>query len=265
LLALEYQGYEKASPKSEKRNMSSRTEENLFTGRIGEEYEFLRLICPNAALLARKLGDYIGGWRAGSGPLKRMRGFEIGCGTGISTLSLLAACEHLQLVAVDSSDKMLEQARDNLADWVKRSRVEFVQADALDCLRRQEESSKDVVASNYAIHNFLDDYRRSVLIEAFRVLRPGGLFINGDRYAIDDRAQHLALTQSEVRGWFQTFGAMNRYDLLEDWVVHLFSDESPEHIMYLTPALERLRAVGFVEVRVEYRDGVDTLVTAVKP
>lgn len=239
--------------------------ENLFTGPIGEEYRMLELICPNAALLARKLGDYVGAWRGGEPGSKRLEGFEIGCGTGVSTLPLLAGRGDLHLIAVDSAAKMLDQARANLADWVEAGRVEFVQADALESLKRQQDASLDVVASNYAVHNFQDDYRRETLAEVFRALKPGGLFVNGDRYAVDDRAAHLALTQTEVRRWFERFAAIGRYDLLQEWVVHLFSDESPEHIMYLTPALEHLNALGFAPVRIEFRDGVDTLLTAVKP
>lgn len=241
--------------------MSSRTQENLFTGPIGEEYRMLELIAPNAALLARKLGDYVGAWRKGE-PLEA---FEIGCGTGLSTLPLLAGRDGLHLVAIDSAKAMLDQARANLADWVSAGRVEFVEVDALDSLKGRKDASLDVVASNYAIHNFLDDYRREALAEVFRVLKPGGLFINGDRYAVDDRAAHLRLTQAEVRRWFASFAAIGRYDLLQEWVVHLFSDESPEHIMYLAPALEHLNALGFSPVRIEFRDGVDTLLTAVKP
>jgi ubiquinone/menaquinone biosynthesis C-methylase UbiE len=241
--------------------MSAVQEENLFTGPIGREYEMLRLICPNAAALAGKLGDYLATLRPGA-PL---RGFEIGCGTGVSTLALLAKNAGLHLVAVDSSAKMLEQARGNLEEWAGAGRVEFIKADALDALRAQGDASFDVVASNYATHNFPGDYRQRVVAEVFRVLKPGGLFLNGDRFALDDRAAHLALTQSEVRHWFKTFAAINRYDLLEDWVVHLFSDESPEHIMYFAPAMALLQEAGFAPVRVHYREGVDALVAATKP
>jgi len=242
--------------------MSTRSEENLFGGPIGAEYQMLRLMCPNAALLARKLGEYVAAWGEPGAPLS---GFEIGCGTGVSTHALLASRPSLTLFAVDSAAKMLEQARVGLAEWVEAGRLELVERDALDSLREQAEASFDVVASNYAIHNFLDDYRGEVVAEIFRVLKPGGLFVNGDRYALDDRGRHLALTQAEVRRWFRIFGEMNRYDLLEDWIAHLFSDESPEHIMYLTPALARLIAAGFSPLRVEFRDGVDTLIAAVKP
>jgi tRNA (cmo5U34)-methyltransferase len=245
--------------------MSTLDVENLFTGPIGEEYEMLRLICPNAAKLASRLGQYVGAWRAPGTQPEHLKVLEIGCGTGISALPLLSCRDDLQLLALDSSAKMLDQAKRNLAQWVDAGRVEFVEADALELLKGKKTGSFDVVASNYATHNFLDDYRQKVVEEIFRVLKPGGLFLNGDRFAIDDRAEHLKLTQSEVRHWFKTFAALKRYDLLEDWVVHLFSDESPEHIMYFSPALERLRSAGFDPVQVEYREGVDTLVAAFKP
>jgi tRNA (cmo5U34)-methyltransferase len=241
--------------------MSSVPEENPFSGPIGEEYEMLRLICPNAAALARKLGAYVGAWRPGE-PLE---GLEIGCGTGISTLALLSARPDLRLLAVDSSAKMLEQARGNLASYAASGRVRVIEADALEALKRQPSASLDLIASNYATHNFRDDYRQLVFAEAFRTLKPGGRFVNGDRFAIDDPEDHLALTQREVRHWFKTFAQLGRYDLLEDWVVHLFSDESPQHIMYFALALQLLRTIGFEPVNVEYREGVDTLVVATKP
>ncbi|ATQ68036.1 MULTISPECIES: class I SAM-dependent methyltransferase [Methylosinus] len=241
--------------------MSRPLDENLFTGPIGAEYRMLELICPNAAVLARRVAERVAGWREG----EALEALEIGCGSGVSTLPLLAYREDLHLTAIDSAAKMLDQARSHLSAYVDAGRVAFVEVDALTSLRALPEASLDVISSNYAIHNFLDDYRHDALAAAFRALKSGGLLLNGDRYAMDDRAAHLASTQAEVRSWFDKLGALGRYDLLEDWIAHLFSDESPEHIMYLTPALARLEALGFTAVSVEYREGVDTLVTAVKP
>jgi tRNA (cmo5U34)-methyltransferase len=243
--------------------MSSRShqtpQDNLFTGKIGAEYDMLRLMCPNHVLLAGRLGQTLAAWKPG----EALRGLEIGCGTGISTLSILAARDNLALTAVDSAAAMLDQARENMAEYVKAGRVIFEEADALDALKALPDNSVDVVASNYAIHNFLDDYRAKVLAEVHRVLKPDGLFINGDRYAMDDRAAHLADTQETVRRWFKLFKEIDRLDLLEDWVVHFYSDESPDHIMYFSPSMRQLETLGF-KVSVDYREGVDTLVRAVK-
>ena len=240
--------------------MSSSEEKNAFAGRIGEEYGFLAIICPKVATLIRNLGAAVADFRPG----EPLRGLEIGCGTGLSTLSLVSQRENLHLRAFDASPAMLKQARNNLADYVSAGRVALIESDALDFLRRQPDASVDVVASNYAIHNFSNDYREQVFAEILRVVAPGGLFANGDRFAHDDRARHLASTQTEVRRWFDVFASMNRLDLLEDWIVHLLGDESPDHIMYRTPTLSTLRALGFAEVRSIYDDDIDMLVTATK-
>lgn len=244
--------------------MSARHQEllkdNLFTGKIGAEYEFLRIMCPNHTVLAKRVAETVADWKPGV-PLK---GVEIGCGTGISTLALLAASDSLTLLAIDSAAKMLDQARASLADYVAAGRVEFREADALEALKALPSASVDVVASNYAIHNFSQDYRAQALGEIYRVLAPGGLFVNGDRYAMDDRAAHLADTQTMVRQWFRMFRELDRLDLLEDWIVHLYSDESPDHIMLYQPALAQLARIGFSPVTVDFREGVDTLVKAVK-
>jgi len=240
----------------------SAVRDNPFTGPIGAEYDVLRLLCPNAAALAQMVGARVADWRPDAGSIE---GFEIGCGTGISTLAALSARDGLKLTAVDSAGEMLEQARVNLADYVSAGRVKFIEADALTALRALPDASIDVVISNYAIHNFPGDYRKAAVSEIFRALRPGGLFVNGDRYAMDDPAAHLTDTQATVRRWFKILTEKKRVDLLEDWVMHLLSDESPLHIMYFEPGLEQLRAAGFAPVMVEFREGVDTLVTAVKP
>lgn len=239
---------------------SRKLDENLFTGKkISAEYEILRIMCPNHVLLARRGAETVAAHRPG----EALSGVEIGCGTGISTLSLLAAREDLTLLAIDSAAAMLDQARETLADDVAAGRVEFRETDALAGLQALPSASVDVVASNYAIHNFLDDYRTRVLAEIHRVLKPGGLFVNGDRYALDDRAAHLDDTQTTVRRWFKLFKEMNRLDLLEEWVAHFFSDESEDHIMRFTSAMARLEALGF-KTAIDFRDGVDTLVRAIK-
>jgi tRNA (cmo5U34)-methyltransferase len=240
---------------------SPRERENLFTGRIGEEYHMLMLLCPNAAALAEKLGRELAAWRPG----ETLHGIEIGCGTGVSTLAILNERSELKLTAIDSAPAMLLQARENLGRYVDAERLELVETDALAFLQAQNDASVDTIVSNYAIHNFTQHYRSAFLAQILRVLKPGGLFLNGDRYAIDECAEHLAHNQSMLRHWFKVFGEMKRYDLLEDWVAHLMSDESADHVMRYNPSIHELKALGFSPVETLFRDGVDTLVKAVKP
>jgi ubiquinone/menaquinone biosynthesis C-methylase UbiE len=240
--------------------------ERLFSGLIGTEYQMLDLICPAVADISRRVGDF-----AASLPLDAAgRGvplsvFEIGCGTGRTTLELLKSRADCVITSADNEPAMLSQARKNLGTFIGEGRVRLIEADALSALQELAAGSQDLVASAYTVHNFLEGYRERVLAEIFRVLRPGGIFINGDRYALDDTIAHTQLIQEEVRGYFKVFPAIGRVDLLEQWVVHLFSDESPDHIMRLRPSVDKMREIGFDPVEVRFRDGVNTLLTAAKP
>ncbi|BDV36251.1 hypothetical protein [Methylocystis iwaonis] len=97
-----------------------------------------------------------------------------------------------------------------------------------------------------------------------RVLEPGGLFINGNRFALDDHALQPAAPQADIRNWFKVFGKANRDNLLEDWIVHLFSDESADRLMHSSETLSAMCALGFADVRSIYREGVDMLVATTK-
>jgi tRNA (cmo5U34)-methyltransferase len=237
----------------------------MFAGKIGAEYDILKLTYPSALALNQMLGEYVAKWEpAYAKENRKLHVLEIGCGTGLTTIALLSGRSDLQLLSIDSSPKMLEQAKVNLTHWLVADQLQLVEIDALAGLKNQPDAGMDIVASGHAIHNFLQPYRNQVLAEIFRVLKPGGLFITCDRIAMHDSLQHLARTQQEARHLFEAFSGINRYDLLEDWIVHLLSDESPDHIMYLTPTLDQLNSLKFRSVNVEYRNDISTLLVAVK-
>lgn len=245
--------------------MSDLVEENVFAGPLSDEYELLNLICPGLPVLRRRLGEHIAHWRPAYGPSGVLKAVEIGCGSGASAQALLTRRDDLQILALDSSPKMLKQAKTNLAHWVRDGRLEFTEIEALDGLLALPEASADIVASSYALHNLERGRREKLHAAIYRVLKPGGLFANADRYAIDDHAAHLAAVQKEVRHWFRTLTGMGHLERLEEWIVHLISDENSLHIMYLAAAVENLKMIGFHDIRVERLDGIDALLTAIKP
>jgi tRNA (cmo5U34)-methyltransferase len=239
------------------------TAEHLFQGPIADEYDMLRQICPAAAEMSRRVGEFIGGWIA-IYPHTHLNLLEIGCGTGITTAHLLAYHDRMKIVSIDNAPAMLAQARQNLAEALNNGHLQLIENDALSYLHEVPDNSFNIVASAYALHNFLDGYRTKALEEILRVLKPGGLFINGDRYAVDDAGEHLKNTQEEVKGYFRVFLNMNRPDLLEQWIVHLFSDESENHIMRLQTALDIMARIGFRDIGLNFREGTNALVSAVK-
>ena len=236
--------------------------DSKFSGVIGQEYDVLKKICPLAAEMSRLVGEEVMGCCRERSDYRTL--IELGGGTGITTLSILLANNDLQVLSVDNEPTMQNQAKQSLRDWVNSGRLEFCCNDALTVLKNLEDDSVDIVASAYTLHNFERGYRKLVIEEIFRVLAPGGRFINGDRYALDDIDQHTCTTQKEVTEYFRVLTEMNRLDLLEQWVLHLIGDESESRIMRESVALAQLKAAGFQNVQLTARKEVNALVTAIK-
>ena len=251
---------QRKSEKQKKIKMNNKQDEAMFAGVIGEDYEMLKLVCPLAAEMSRLVGQQVSLYSAGG----FLEIIELGGGTGITTLAILGSQRKLHLTSVDNEPMMQNQAKQKLHNWVADRVLCFQGDDALSALQASASNSVDIIASAYTIHNFHADYRNQVIAEIFRVLKPGGLFINGDRYALDDISAHTQLIQKEVAGYFSIFTEIDRLDLLEHWIVHLFSDESENHIMRETEALQQLENAGFTEIKLAQRMEVNALVTATK-
>lgn len=237
--------------------------EHLFSGQIGAEYEMLKLICPASVDMSRRVGEALASIAGNAA--QTLQVLELGCGTGITTLSILAQNPKIQLHSIDNEPTMLNQAREHLSAWLDKGCLTLEEVDVLSALQARGTASLDALVSAYTLHNFLQDYRAQAYPEIFRVLKPGGVFINGDRYALDDTREHTRLIQSEIQSYFDVLIKMNRADLLEKWIVHLFSDESPDHVMRVQPALDAFATAGFNPVEQNFHDGVNRLLLAYKP
>lgn len=238
--------------------------EHQFKGAFAQDYAFLQLICPAVTDCAIRSAQALA--KIPAKPHGEMlRGLEIGCGSGLSTRLFLDARSDMRLDAIDLAPTMLDQARKNLSQDEDFGSLTLHLTDAMSFLEKSPTASYDFVICNYAIHNFLDDYRLKVIEEIFRVMKPGAFFINGDRYGMDDPEAHLRALQDEVRGYFTVFKEMNRWDLLEDWVIHVLSDESLDHVMRLTPSVDWMRTCGFDQIEILHRETVNTNLIARKP
>jgi len=185
---------------------------------------------------------------------------DAGCGDGRNLVYLLS--QGVTCYGIDRDPVAVARVQALAARLAPTLPPDHFVAGELDALPWADATMDAVICS--AVLHFSRDASHFLaqLTELWRVLAPGGL--NGDRYAIDDRAAHLADTQAMVRQWFKLFRQIDRLDLLEDWVVHLYSDESPEIIQYFKPSIQQLESLGFAPVTVDFREGVDTLVKAIK-
>lgn len=233
----------------------------IFSSIIGHEYDTLKLICPAATEMSRLVGEAV---KIYSTSTKSLQIVELGGGTGITTLAMLSARPNLHVLSIDNEPVMQDQAKKHLQQWIADGHLNFCSDDALTALQNLPENSADIIASAYTLHNFLISYREQVIKEIYRVLKPNGQFINGDRYALNDTRQHTRAVQDEISQYFKVLIPLDRSKVLEQWIVHLFNDESQDHIMRESVALQQLHGFGFSDIKISDRINVNALVKAKK-
>jgi ubiquinone/menaquinone biosynthesis C-methylase UbiE len=107
------------------------------------------------------------------------RVLELGCGSGRVTFTLAKALPMAEIVGVDSSIDMLGSAATarDAAEPSVRERVSLVEGDMRDCRGTGDAFDAVVIACCSVSHLLTLDDRRRTWATAFRLLRPGGVFI----------------------------------------------------------------------------------------
>jgi spermidine synthase len=234
--------------------------ENRFEGRLAEEYHLITLAYPDFEEFQRGLAHLLVEEVPPHG-----RVAEIGTGDGFTTEIILASRDDIHLVSVDVDPIMVKQATARMEGPIKAGRLEIVCADALAFLQEGHEDQFDAVASAFTMHNIPTEQRFHLEEALFAALRPGGLFVNADKYAPDDEQQRFDALAFQVERFFEAFVPLGKTELLREWVVHNIADQSPRFVMKQGEAERRMREVGFVDVRVADRRHMQAILTGRKP
>jgi ubiquinone/menaquinone biosynthesis C-methylase UbiE len=131
---------------------------------------------------------------------------DVGTGTGFMAEGALAAGAHV--IGVDSSERMLVQARSHLSQPTFETRVGDVESLPI----RDEEG--DVVLANMVLHHAPDP--RRAIHEMTRVLKPGGRLVITDADTHEHEwlrtEQHdrwLGFERSDIARWFRDAGLVD--------------------------------------------------------
>lgn len=124
---------------------------------------------------------------------------ELGSGTGNLTRLLTP---HKTLTCVDISVEMTRLAREKVTGTVTGAvtgNVYFVQADVLEYLHQQADTSFDKIVSTYTLHHLSETEKTTFLQQVKRVLRPGGRLVVGDLMVADEaaRAEKMAFYREQ--------------------------------------------------------------------
>ena len=110
--------------------------------------------------------------------------YDLGCSWGASLLSVARepACERCELIGIDNSESMLEQASNHLAQFPEASRIELLHADALDTPL----DNASVVIMNYTLQFIPIEEREGLLKRIREAMMPGDVLILSEKLTLPD-------------------------------------------------------------------------------
>ena len=156
-------------------------------------------------------------------PLSARRILDLGTGDGRLLALLREGRPASEGVGLDMSEPMLTAARERFAG---EPLVELVQHDLAEPL--PDLGSFDAIVSCFAIHHLLDERKRSLYGEIFKLLEPGGIFCNLEHVASPTERLHAA--------FYQAIGYPPGFE------------DPSNHLLDVETQLSWLREIGFTDV-----------------
>lgn len=229
-----------------------------------------------------------------------MRAIEIGCGFGDTTLQILGADPRIQVQFNDKNPDRIQFTEDRLRrTGINPNRYFIAIGDALEVLHGTDTTSVDVIATAQTIHNFPnkgEGSKREYYEEIARVLVPGGLFVNADKYvrtSFEGYREDLSGRMAEFADYalhhdphgpdpLKKFGIyMLGFGLPEEqerviaqkakniqalarWFNHLMLDCEPHRLMNEETTRQELEEAGFVDIKTPWRKETAAVITALK-
>ena len=237
-------------------------DQKRFSGKVGEEYELFKMVCPHYDELQEAIGYAIAS-RFKDSDNSEIKALEIGCGSGYTTSIVLDSDKRVNVTAIDNEPIMIDQARDVLKNYVSENKVSFREVDALSYLKSCSEDSYDIFFSAFSLHNFSQEYRSDLIREIYRVLKKGGLFVNGDKYAKDNLSDHEEDLKWQV-AQFDLYDKIGKPELKKEWTQHYLEDEHPDILMREGEAIDEMGQIGFRDIKNIFRDHMESIIMATK-
>lgn len=204
---------------------------------------------------------------------------DLGCGPGSLAVRLAERFGTATVVGVDADPLLLGLATAGHDD---RTSLRFVDADLRRpgwsaALEGGGVSTVDAVVSTTALHWLTHDELERVYAEVATLLRPGGVFVDGDHFAtaspVADRLAESVRRGREARvahraeNWEQWWEAVDRAPELADLLGERGAQPLPHHVREV-PTLDDhvrlLRAARFAEVTTVWQHGDDRVLVALR-
>jgi tRNA (cmo5U34)-methyltransferase len=233
--------------------------EQRFSNKVGEEYDLFSLALPHQHEIQAKSVKKLITHFSNRNDLKVL---EIGFGTGITAHEILSQSKKIHLIGIDNEPRMLSKALNKLKEF-SNAQFELKIIDALEYLEKQDSGTCDAIISVWVLHNLQKDFRYKIYKEIYRVLKPGGIFVNGDKIAVVDTVLHQDHLHWQLKQ-FDVYESINKPELKKEWTEHYLEDESVNRILYENVFIKDLQNIGFKNCLIDTRNYMDAIGSGIK-
>ncbi len=235
-----------------------------FSNILGRNYDRINTALPYLTTIEAKIAELACIRNRG-----KINVIDLGCGSGITTLTLCDARCNIQITAVDNEpqtiadfQKKIQATKNKLA--ADNNDIRVIESDALEFLQSCGKASVDVIVSGFFLHNVPSDIRSKIIEEIFRVLIPGGRFVNGDKIANTNMVQHTRDLAEELVLISETFKGKERERAL-GWIEHCLLDNEPRLRFTSSEAQALFERAGFQNITFTERHLTSVIICGDKP
>ncbi len=183
--------------------------------------------------------------------IKVERIMDLGCGDGILAASILQQYANTEAVLLDISEPMIQAARNKLAKYSEN--LDFVLFDFGESRWTEMVKTKglfSIIISGFSIHHQTDKKKMEIYSDIFKLLMPGGLFLNLDQVSSStDRVSFLFddyFIDSLYNMYDRNGIGKTRQEVAEEWYNR--EDIGVNKLAPVEKQCEWLREIGFGDV-----------------
>ena len=174
---------------------------------------------------------------------------DLGCGDGVLGRQLIKQWPLSSGIFMDFSDPMIQAAKEKCKEYESQCIIvkqDYSQEDWVDSIRAH--LPVDVVISGYSIHHQEDDIKYRIFKDIFKLLRPGGVFLNLEHVASPNQEIEKFFDEMFVDGLYayhlESGGTQSREE-----ISHKFYNREDKVLNKLTlveKQVEWLREIGYI-------------------
>jgi SAM-dependent methyltransferase len=174
---------------------------------------------------------------------------DMGCGDGVLGRQLLKQWPRASGIFMDFSEPMISSVREKCAEYKEKCTIilqDYSKEDWVGSIKTKV--PLDVVISGYSIHHQEDNIKYRIYEDVFKILRPGGIFLNLEHVASPNPKIEKLFDEMFVDGLYafhkRSGGKESKKDIAKKFYTR--EDKVLNKLTLVENQVEWLRQIGFV-------------------